>query len=152
IRLSVHVGSGDEQNGCQQAGKKGWGDRLRAHMIRSLRRRRHPWIYYCETILIRLPKVGRKMTNRFIPLIALVAFFVAADQEAALSADKPAVAILSNGDFQTDADGDGVPDGWASPKGGVSYPTEGTNRFMRLASPKPDEMVITYRQVRIPKG
>src|SRR4051812_37440355 len=65
--------------------------------------------------------------------------------------DKPAAAILSNGDFQSDADGDGVPDGWAPPKGGVSYAKDGTNVYLHLESPKPDEMVMTYRQVRIPK-
>jgi hypothetical protein len=71
----------------------------------------------------------------------------------AIAADeKPAAPILSNGDFQTDADNDGVPDGWAAPKGGVSYASEGTNRYLHLVSSKPDEMVMTYRQVRIPKG
>lgn len=67
-------------------------------------------------------------------------------------AAEPPAAILTNGDFQTDADNDGTPDGWATAKGGVSYPTDGTNRFLRLASSKPDEMVMTYRQTRVPKG
>jgi len=87
-----------------------------------------------------------------IQFCALIASFVATDRNVARSADKPPVIILSNGDFQTDADSDGVPDGWASPKGGVSYASDGTNRFLHLTSPKPDEMVITYRQVRFPKG
>src|SRR5437899_3332317 len=68
------------------------------------------------------------------------------------AADKPAVPLLSNGDFQTDADGDGVPDGWAPVKGGAGYAMEGSNRYMHLESTKPDEMVMTYRQVRIPAG
>jgi len=38
----------------------------------------------------------------------------------------------------------------AGGKDGVSYPVEGTNRYLRLASSKPDEMVMIYRQVRIP--
>src|SRR4051794_13197228 len=116
-----------------------------------------PWRPACSLIrynhhakmLIRLEIGGFKMTivNR---LCAFIAFSVVADCNVAQAADKPAVPLLSNGDFQSDADNDGVPDGWPSPKGGVTYALEGTNRFMRLASPKPDEMVITYRQVRIP--
>lgn len=69
--------------------------------------------------------------------------------QAADAKEKP---LLSNGDFQTDADSDGTPDGWPAAKGGVGYAAEGTNRYMHLVSPKPDEMVITYRQVFMPKG
>jgi endoglucanase len=96
--------------------------------------------------------VKRTRAVRAILLCAVIAISVATHQNVAHPADKPALAILSNGDFQLDADGDGVPDGWAEPKGGVSFPIDGTNRFLRLASPKPDEMVMTYRLVRIPKG
>src|SRR4051812_28104526 len=67
----------------------------------------------------------------------------------ALAAETSPAPLLSNGDFQTDADGDNVPDGWAAPKGGAGYASEGTNRYLHLVSPKPDEMVMTYRQIRI---
>ncbi len=68
------------------------------------------------------------------------------------AAETPAASIATNGDFQTDADGDDVPDGWAPPKAGVSYATEETNRYLHLASPKAGEMVLTYRQFHLPRG
>jgi hypothetical protein len=60
----------------------------------------------------------------------------------------PSAVLLSNGDFQTESNG--VPEGWPAAKDGVGYATEGANRYLRLVSSKPDEMVMTYRQVRIP--
>ena len=96
--------------------------------------------------------VNRPCALGAVPLVAALALLAVAHRGFAQTAGTPAAAILSNGDFQVDADGDGVPDGWASPKGGVSYVRDGENRFLRLTSSTPDEMVITYRQVRVPKG
>jgi endoglucanase len=66
------------------------------------------------------------------------------------AAEKPAAPLVSNGDFQTDENTDGTPDGWAAAKGGAGYATEGDNRYLHLVSEKPDQMVMTYRQIPIP--
>lgn len=81
-----------------------------------------------------------------------LALLAVADRDVARSADQPARTLISNGDFQTDDDGDGVPNDWPSVKGGVSYPADGANRFLRLTSPKSDALVIAYRRAHIPKG
>ncbi|HSI34994.1 MAG TPA: glycoside hydrolase family 5 protein [Tepidisphaeraceae bacterium] len=62
-----------------------------------------------------------------------------------------AAELLPNGDFQSATMPDGPPDHWPAAKGGASYVKEGENRYLHLAASKPDEMVMTYRQVRVPK-
>lgn len=81
-------------------------------------------------------------------LCASVAVWLTSGSSVARAVD----VLLTNGNFQSDTDGDNVPDGWAKPKGGVSYPVEGKNRFLRLTSVKADETVMTYRQIRVPRG
>jgi endoglucanase len=57
-----------------------------------------------------------------------------------------------NGDLETDANGDGLPDGWSKPKegSGVTYETEGNNRFLRLTQTEPFKMLLYYRPVMLP--
>lgn len=90
------------------------------------------------------------VTNVFQPLrtgfLSLFLLLIAVGLRAA-PATAPSNVLLSNGDFQA---GDGAPDGWPGPKEGAGYATEGTNRYLHLVSSKPDEMVMTYRQVRVP--
>jgi hypothetical protein len=60
--------------------------------------------------------------------------------------------FFTNGDMQTDANADGFPDGWGKVKdgSGMSYETEGDNRFLRLTSTEPFKMVMMYQPVQIP--
>lgn len=58
--------------------------------------------------------------------------------------------LLTNGNFETDSKGAGTPDHWGSPKNGVSWPQEEGNRFLRLNSTAPGEMVMVYRTVDLP--
>ncbi|MBW3637417.1 MAG: hypothetical protein KY445_13295, partial [Armatimonadetes bacterium] len=60
--------------------------------------------------------------------------------------------FISNGDFQTDENKDGTPEGWGAPKGPLSYEMEGENRFARLTSEKPGQMALLYRLISIPEG
>ncbi|MEZ0264025.1 MAG: glycoside hydrolase family 5 protein, partial [Phycisphaerae bacterium] len=62
-----------------------------------------------------------------------------------------AAELLPNGDFQSATMPDGPPDHWPAAKGGASYAKEGENRYLHLVSSKPDEMVMVYRQIRVPK-
>ncbi|HBC86087.1 MAG TPA: hypothetical protein DCZ94_03945 [Lentisphaeria bacterium] len=39
--------------------------------------------------------------------------------------------LLKNADFKTDADGNGIPDGWGNPKG-VTYPMENGKRWLKI--------------------
>ena len=59
--------------------------------------------------------------------------------------------LMPNGDLQ-ELDKKGVPTGWGTPKegSGVSYETEGDNRFLRLKSPEAFKMVLMYRPVMLP--
>ncbi len=71
----------------------------------------------------------------------------------ATAGEPPATApLVANGDFETDADRDGRPDGWPKLKAGGSYPTEAGNRFLRLHSPEPDTIEMLYREIGIPAG
>ena len=60
--------------------------------------------------------------------------------------------LLTNGDFETeDKKKPGWAASWGRPKSG-EWPSEEGNRFLRLVSPKPGEMVMVYRVVDIPAG
>lgn len=60
--------------------------------------------------------------------------------------------LISNGNFETDANADGWPDAWGKPKTGGSWPQENGNHFLRLTSTAPGEVVMLYQQYRIPDG
>ncbi len=60
------------------------------------------------------------------------------------SVASPAPSLIANGDFETDADRDGAPDGWKA-GGGVSFEKdEAGNRFLRLKVEEPGKMVMVY--------
>jgi hypothetical protein len=63
---------------------------------------------------------------------------------AARAAEAPS--ILDNGDFEADKNADGWPDGWPR-QAGLSWETEGGNRFLRLKQTAPGETVMAYRPV-----
>ena len=59
--------------------------------------------------------------------------------------------LMVNGDLQ-ELDKNGNPTGWgaAKPEAGISYETEGDNRFLRLKSPEAFKMVLMYKPVLLP--
>src|SRR5690606_5310931 len=64
---------------------------------------------------------------------------------------EPAGSLLApNGDFETDANADGWPDGWASLSKGGAWVEEQGNHFLRLSSTAPGEMVMLYQEIRLP--
>ena len=60
--------------------------------------------------------------------------------------------LLSNGDFETDADGDAWPDNWPRVANGGSWEAEQGNHFLRLAATQPAGMLMVYRQIPIAVG
>lgn len=60
--------------------------------------------------------------------------------------------LISNGNFETDANGDNAPDDWGSLNANISWPAEGTNHFIRLKATEPDKMLMLYRSFTIPAG
>lgn len=58
--------------------------------------------------------------------------------------------LIANGSFEADEKNDGVPDQWGKLKDAMSYEVENGNRFLRLKSPKPGEMVLLYREIELP--
>lgn len=89
------------------------------------------------------------MIKPILPLLAVLA--------SALNPALPAFAqdapqnLISNGDFETDANADEIPDDWGKAAQGGSYETENGNRFLRLTSPEAGKMIMQYREVRVPK-
>ena len=57
--------------------------------------------------------------------------------------------LITNGDFQTQDKNTQWPEHWGRPKSG-SWEQDETNRFLRLTSPKPGELVTVYRTIDIP--
>jgi hypothetical protein len=74
-------------------------------------------------------------------------------QEAAAAKAGPDGELIANGDFQTDADNDAVPDKWGKLKedSNLSWVKEADNTFLRLQSPEAGKMVLFYRAVDVPK-
>ena len=64
----------------------------------------------------------------------------------AWAADAPG-SLIVNGDFETDKDADGAPDGWPKAGGGLSWEKEGDNHFMRLKVAEAGKMVMVYRSI-----
>lgn len=60
--------------------------------------------------------------------------------------------LIPNGDFQTDAKADNVPDGWPAAKGNLSWEKEGDNTFLRITSTEPGKLALFYRTFDIPAG
>jgi endoglucanase len=60
--------------------------------------------------------------------------------------------LITNGNFETDADGDQWPDDWGKLKEGGIYGNEDGNRFLRITSVTPGKMFMNYREIRVPAG
>lgn len=101
------------------------------------------------------------MNKRFLPLLpavllsaALLARSAAAQDAAAgaTAAQAQPVDLIANGNFETDANGDGAPDGWGAAKGGLTWEVEDGNHYCRLKAPAPGKMTMIYRLVPMPEG
>ena len=57
--------------------------------------------------------------------------------------------LLSNGDFSKDSKTTGWPDDWAHPEG-ATWETEDGFCFLRLNSSKPGQMILVYREMKLP--
>ncbi|MFA6289540.1 MAG: glycoside hydrolase family 5 protein [Opitutaceae bacterium] len=64
----------------------------------------------------------------------------------------PAASIVENSNMETDANGDGWPDGWPKLKSGGSWENEEGNHFIRLTSTQPGDTVMLYREISITEG
>ena len=60
--------------------------------------------------------------------------------------------LVANSNMETDADGDGWPDGWPKLKTNGSWENEEGNHFIRMTSTTPGAMVMLYREIPIPPG
>lgn len=90
--------------------------------------------------------------SNFMKISKMVAAcFLAVTFAASCHADET-LPIISNGDFQSDADADGAPDGWGAAKGPISFQSEGDNRFARITSQKLGQMALIYRLIPIPEN
>ncbi|MEZ6123699.1 MAG: hypothetical protein R3C49_11045 [Planctomycetaceae bacterium] len=56
-----------------------------------------------------------------------------------------------NGTFESDADDDHWPDGWATAQD-AAWIEEQSNHFLRLTSPAADRMVMLYQEINLPDG
>ena len=79
----------------------------------------------------------------------MIAVFVAAVAHLAWGAD--ATNLITNGDFESDAKGQGWPDGWGRPKDKtISWVEDSGNHFLRLHSEQAGQTVLTARDVTLP--
>src|SRR4051812_44182999 len=81
-------------------------------------------------------------------ILATAALMLGAVPTFAADADAPATALVANGNFETDADGNGQPEGWPI-KENVTWAEEGGNHFIRLKSPEPGVNVMVYKLVAL---
>ncbi len=59
--------------------------------------------------------------------------------------------LIANGNFETaDKKIEGAVAHWGKLKGNITWEKETDNRFLRLKSPKPGEMVLLYREIELP--
>ncbi|MET0263935.1 MAG: glycoside hydrolase family 5 protein [Rariglobus sp.] len=96
-----------------------------------------------------VPNLLRRCLLIAAGLVSVTVFPLHAQTPAAVT---PAVSLIENSNMETDADGDQWPDGWPQLKTGGSWETEEGNRFIRLNSATPGEMVLMYREIVIPAG
>lgn len=60
--------------------------------------------------------------------------------------------LLSNGDFQQDADVDHWPDHWSRGDAGTGWQSESGESYVRFASPEPGKKVAVSRDIVLPAG
>lgn len=94
-----------------------------------------------------LPSGLRKISAAFLAGLAALTVPVLVSARA-----EEAAALIPNTGFETDADGNGWPDGWAGVKEGGSREAEEGNHFLRLESPEAGKMVMLYQEIPIPPG
>lgn len=82
---------------------------------------------------------------------AKLAAEAAARRAKATAAYEKSGVLIANGDFEADAKRTGWPDGWGKPKG-ASWGDEEGNRFIRMTSSTPGEMVSLYHELGLPEG
>jgi len=63
----------------------------------------------------------------------------------------PVPSLIPNGDFET-LGADNWPEGWGGARPGITCEVENGNHFLRLSSQAPDQMLLTYREIKIPAG
>ncbi len=64
---------------------------------------------------------------------------------------QPDGSLILNGNFEASKSGE-WPDAWGRSKSGSSWESEADNRFLRLSSTTPGEMVLLLREVDMPAG
>jgi len=84
------------------------------------------------------------------PTLLLLAALIMAGLMTQRANSADTASLIPNGSFETDANADQWPDGWAKPKTGANWPAESGNHFLRLTSGTPGEMVMLYQQFPIP--
>ncbi len=57
-------------------------------------------------------------------------------------------ALIPNSDFSADSKGAGWPDGWGRGEG-ITWETESGTQFLRLASQRPGQMLMLYREIPV---
>ena len=82
-------------------------------------------------------------------LVAFMAIFLLAGPMPSFAAD---AGLIPNASMEADENGDQWPDGWPMLKEGGSWGEEDGNRFVRLSSVRPGQMVMLYREISIPEG
>jgi endoglucanase len=93
------------------------------------------------------------MTNLSLSLASALLFCTtAATIPAFTQAPTTAPNLVSNGDFELDANADQWPDDWGRLKEGGHYEVEAGNRFFRLTSPEAGKTILAYREIKIPAG
>ncbi|GAA5509795.1 glycoside hydrolase family 5 protein [Novipirellula caenicola] len=86
----------------------------------------------------------------FVTLLSLLLVSLLTAESQAQST--PAGALIPNGQFELDQDGDQWPDGWAKVNSGGKWVEEDGNHFVRMTSPSPGTMVMMYQEIAIPAG
>ncbi len=86
------------------------------------------------------------------PILPILAVLMMAGSMSPRATGAEPVSLLTNGSFETESKAQGWPDAWIRPKSGGNWETENGNRFLRLVSSQPGEMVMLYRQVVLPAG
>jgi endoglucanase len=106
---------------------------------------------YNSVIKERLDK--RPMNTRLFALVSAALFCAISSAFPALAETPGAPGnLVANGNFETDADANGSPDGWSAVEPGKTWETENGNRFYRLKALEPDKSTSTHELITIPDG
>ncbi len=89
----------------------------------------------------------RIITNALGPLCLLLG--IVTMSAGPIHAEDAPANLIPNGDFQTDKNSDGTPDGWDKPGANILYPVEDGSTFLRLHSTEPGKQVMVYKAINI---